>query len=232
MKNFLYLSIGLIALIACNKTNTIPGPPDTEPSTIEPPFNTSKVDMSFIADTAVLDIVGDSWVTSVENSVEWISYKYTGDGKFSIYVSQNEQASHRTDSIKINFNTGKTFNLTVSQNAYPYMEITDDYLDDKYVYITLDIGEDVSDIRVLATNKYILDSNGGLSFDGMIQYMLTCGNYIGTVYTLEDYMTAIEENGVLAMKRPDDMTNFLHIHGLALDDEGNYVAYPMLSYYL
>ena len=130
MKNslVLYLSITLFiisALQACDKPSpTPPGPVTGDTTDTSYPFETSRIDAAFLECIDTLDIIGDREISSVESDADWISTIARGDGRLRLEIEQNETAEHRTATLHVNFDDGGSFDLVVSQNAYPMIYVT------------------------------------------------------------------------------------------------------------
>lgn len=237
MKNslILYLSITLFiisALQACDKPSPTPPGPVTEDTTdTSYPFETSRIDAAFLECIDTLDIIGDREISSVESDADWISTIARGDGRLRLEIEQNETAEHRTDTLHVNFDDGGSFDLVVSQNAYPmiYVTCTKSMLEiwkeaNEYgeadIPLEIELGEDTADFGLgFAANIATVWSNPGRICESLARDD-------DNIIHLEDYMYQIENHGEftvpLTIQPWADGSMYLAVIFIGIDEHGNY----------
>lgn len=237
MKNslVLYLSITLFiisALQACDKPSPIPPGPVTEDTTdTSYPFETSRIDAAFLECIDTLDIIGDREISSVESDADWISTMAQENGSLRLEIKQNETAEHRTETLHVNFDDGGSFDLVVSQNAYPTIyvtctksmrEIWKEAMEygEADIPLEIELGEDTADFGLGFANISTVWS----SSPGHICELLAGDN--NNIIHLEDYMYQIENYGEFTVPvtiQPwADGSMYLAVIFIGIDEHGNY----------
>lgn len=236
-----YFLLALMAMTACNKnqsvTPPVPPQPPTDTSTIET-FDIELIRSCFPADTIALEVKDGRKIISANNDSSWISTEYGYGEELVIYIEENKTLTHRTDTLRIAFDKGELYELTVSQNAYPVLIVSDvhwwpnepPYTSSTHISATVELGEDVSDMRLLLTESYLLKDYTPEGLEECVQELLSCGDKFGKVYTWNDYLEAIRTDGIFTMEMPDNIGGMVLV-GLALDSENNYSYRYLGSWY-
>ena len=209
MKKAILIIFSLYLLSACTK----PVQPNSTDTSY--PFETSRIDAAFLECIDTLDIIGDREISSVESDADWISTMAQENGSLRLEIKQNETAEHRTDTLHVNFDDGGSFDLVVSQNAYPMIYVT--YTKDPAEIATeifeygkadipleIELGEDVTDFGPLC--EILAGDND-------------------SVIHLDDYMSQIENSGEFTIPVAYDSYDnqiYLGVIYLAIDGNGNY----------
>ena len=168
MKKAILIIFSLYLLSACTK----PVQPNSTDTSY--PFEISRIDAAFLERIDTLDIIGDREISSVESDADWISTMAQENGSLRLEIKQNETAEHRTDTLHVNFDDGGSFDLVVSQNAYPmiYVTCTKDPAEiatEIFEYgkadipLEIELGEDVTDFGLaFATANTLLNDKSTL----------------------------------------------------------------------
>ena len=225
MKKAILIIFSLYLLSACTK----PVQPNSTDTSY--PFETSRIDAAFLECIDTLDIIGDREISSVESDADWISTMAQENGSLRLEIKQNETAEHRTDTLHVNFDDGGSFDLVVSQNAYPMIYVT--YTKDPAEIATeifeygkadipleIELGEDTADFGLGFANISTVWS----SSPGHICELLAGDN--NNIIHLEDYMYQIENYGEFTVPvtiQPwADGSMYLAVIFIGIDEHGNY----------
>ena len=221
MKKLCFLFLAAVAAVSCIEKETEPEIEEVEP------FDRDRIDLMFVGDTVEMRVADGRKIVSVDCSEDWITARYDEDSVLVLCARANMEFAHRDGTLEIGFNFGDPFSMQLSQNARPNLEISsidwwpsaDPQVGATHISLTVALGEDVSDMRLLLTNDCIGDMSDWDSLQECIAEMISCGSKYGRVYTWEDYVGIVEEQGIFTMPFPDRYGN---LYGLALDEEGNY----------
>lgn len=154
-----------------------------------------------------------------------------GDGRLRLEIEQNETAEHRTETLHVNFDDGGSFDLVVSQNAYPmiYVTCTKSMLEiwkeaNEYgeadIPLEIELGEDTADFGLgFAANIATVWSNPGRICESLARDD-------DNIIHLEDYMYQIENHGEftvpLTIQPWADGSMYLAVIFIGIDEHGNY----------